>query len=241
MPLFDDLQALLAVQAVDTRIGRARQTLAVIDTGAQTAEAYASAKAHADGLRAQAVKAQTEQRDAELRLESIEAKAAQAQKNLFGGKVAGPRELENLQREIEMLGRQKNDAEETTLVAMETAAAQAASAAEAEAAATALADTYRKTRAVYKKRHAELSAEIAQAEKERAQAIKPVPPALLARYDAIRPKKNNVGVAVLQADETCGACHTRLNTGLLDEVKASAGTPLCEYCGRILVPEVPKQ
>lgn len=234
--LLKDLQALLAVQAVDSLIDRAKAALAALDTGASTAAAYNAAKAEADTLRAQATKAQAGQHDTEMRLQSIEEKTKQVQKTLFSGAVTGPRELENLQREIEMLGRQKGDNEEKVLEAMESASAAVAAAEKAEAGATALADKYRKTRTAYKERHAALSAEVAAHEKERADAARPVPPALLTRYDAIRARKGGLGAAPMNLDGTCGACHTRMNTGLDDDVRAGKAYQVCEYCGRLLVP-----
>jgi hypothetical protein len=236
MPLLDDLRALLAVQAVDTRIGRARAQLAALDTGAATAQDYHRADAEAKTRRAAATRAQAEQHDAEMRLQSIEAKTAQVQKTLFSGTVTGPRELENLQKEVEMLGRQKDDAETRVLEAMDAAGAQVAAAEAAEAASAALADRYRAIRNAYKERHAVLAAEIAAGEAERAEAVRAVPAPLLARYDAIRAKKNNLAVVPLDADGTCGACHTKLNSGLTDAVRAATEAQTCEYCGRLLVP-----
>lgn len=237
--LFDDLQALLAVQAVDARIGRAQATQRALDTGAALSEEYGRVKAEAEALRSAAGKAQATQRDAELHLQSLEAKAADIQKKLFSGKVTASKELENLQKEVEMLGRQRNEAETQVLEAMEPAGSQTAAANEAQAGLARLADRYRQVRVAYKERDAALAAEIAAAEKERARAAKQVSPAVLARYDAIRGKKNGVGAAALSPDGTCGACHTRIGSGLA--VAAAASVELCEYCGRILVPAPPTE
>ena len=236
MALFHDLQALHAVHAVDSKILRARKEIAALDTGSDLAAQYNTAKAEAERLRAAAVKAQAEQHDAEMRLQSIETKTAQVQKTLFSGTVTGPRELENLQKEIEMLGRQRGDVEETVLLAMDAAADQTKAADAAQAALDALAVRYRAVRNAYKERHAALSAEIAVWETERAAAAGPVPAGLLTRYDGLRAKKGGIGAAVIEADGTCGACHTRLNTGLVDDAKAAASVQVCEYCGRILIP-----
>ena len=236
MPLLDDLQALLDVQAVDTLTLRAQSTLAALDPGTTTAAAYNTAKTEAEKLRAAAVKAQVEQHDAEMRLQTIESKAAHVQTMLFGGTVTSAKELENLQKEGEMFGRQRGEAETKVLESMEAAGEQTAAAEAAETRVAALADHYRAIRAQYKERHAALSAEIAVHERERAEAIKPVPAALRSRYDALRVKKNGIGAATLAADGTCGGCHTRLNTGLTDEIKAGKDVQICEYCGRILVP-----
>jgi hypothetical protein len=239
MHLFNDLQALYALHLVDNKILRARATLAALDNGATLAAAYNAKKAEADPLRTAANKALAEQKDAELKLASIEAKAAQTHKSLFGGKVTTPKELENLQLELDSLGRQKAATEDKVLEAMETSGTRVSLAEAAEAELAAIAAKYRAVRAAYKKRHDELSAEIAGYERERAGAVSSVPAALLARYDGIRAKKSGVGAAPLQDDGSCGACHTRLNSDLVDDVKAAEAVQVCEHCGRILIRVAP--
>jgi exonuclease VII large subunit len=105
--LRDDLNALLAVQVIDTKIDRAKAAIAALDTGSRTAAAFNTQKAASESLRAAANKAQAEQKDAEMRLATVETKSAQVNKSLFSGTVTGSRELENLQRELEMLGARK--------------------------------------------------------------------------------------------------------------------------------------
>jgi len=239
MPLYNDLQALRDVLAADAKFLRAQAALAALDKGTKAAAAYNTTKAEADQLRAAANKAVTEQKDAEMRLASFEAKSVEVQKTLYAGKVTTPKELENLQKELEMLGRQKGDGETKVLEAMESAGAQVAQAEAAEARLAALADAYRAIRAAYKKRHAELSQEIAGYEKDRAAAVKVVPAALLARYEGLRAKKNGIGAAVVEADGACGACHMKLNTQLTDDTKAAETPQVCEYCGRLLIPAPP--
>lgn len=235
--LRDDLYALLALQVIDTKIDRAKLAVNALDTGARIASAFNAQKAASESLRAGANKAQAEQKDAEMRLSTIETKSAQVNKSMFSGTVTGSRELENLQRELEMLARQENDGEIKVLEAMEAVGESTAHAAEAEKALAVLAEQYRRTRAAYKERHAELTAEIAAEEAHRIAAAKAVPAALLTRYEAIRPKKNGVGATPLEADGvSCGGCHTQLNTTLLDDLRTANFVQTCEYCGRILVP-----
>jgi len=235
--LLADLTALLALQAIDTRIDRARAALAALDTGANAGAQFKTQQATAEAQRTTATKALAEQKDAEMRLASIETKAAQVTKTMFSGTVTGSRELENLQRELDMLKRQKDDAEGKVLEAMEVAGDATTAADGADKALAAAADQYRKVRAAFKERHTQLTEEIAAHEAERLPAAKAVSAALRSRYDAIRAKKNGIGVAALEDDDvTCGACHTRINTTLAADIKAAQTVQTCEYCGRILAP-----
>jgi len=234
----EDLQALLALQVVDSQLDRLKATLAALDTGAATAASYATGKAEFDKLKSTAIKTQTEQHDAEMRLQAIETKTTQVNKQLYESGAVSARDLKNLQMELDMLARQKGDAEEKVLIAMEAAAEADAFAKAKEAELTDLADVYRGLRSRYKTRSAELTAEIAAVTAQRATVAAPVPAPLLARYEQIRTRKGGVGAASLSPDDTCGACHIKLNAGLVDAIRAAGEPQLCEYCGRIMVPPI---
>jgi predicted nucleic acid-binding Zn-ribbon protein len=236
MALFHDLQALHAVHAVDSRILRARKEIAALDTGGELAAQYNAAKTETERLRAAAVKAQAEQHDSEMRLQSIETKTAQVQKTLFSGTVTGPRELETSRRKSRCSGgsaatpKRRSSWRWTPRRTRPKRRTTRRPPSMPSPSATGLCGipTRSGTRA--------LSAEIAVWETERAATAEPVPAALLTRYDGLRAKKGGIGAAVVEADGTCGACHTRLNTGLVDDAKAAAAVQVCEYCGRILIP-----
>ena len=236
MSLATDLQALLTLQGVDTRLDRARAALAALDTGAATAAAYNTGKAEFDTLKTAALKAQAAQHDAEMRLATIETKIAQSQKAMYGNAAINARELQNLQKEADMLAHQKADAEEKVLVAMEAASEASTRAQTREGELTLLADGYRKIRAAHKERSAVMVKEIAAIEAERADAARPVPAALLSRYETLRGKKQGVGAAPLLPNDDCGACHTHLNSTLTGAIREARDIQVCEYCARILVP-----
>lgn len=235
--LRDELLALAPLLEIDARIAKDKGTIGQLDTGAAIAAEYNGKKPAADALRSAANKAAAEQRDAELKLASIEEKASQVQKTLYGGTVRAPRELENLQKEVEMLARQKDAGEEAVLLAMDAAGEAEAAAKTAEAELTALAERYRKTRAIYQKRHAELTADIESLAAPRAAALAGVTDAeLLRRYDAVRAKKNGIGAALVSDDNRCGACHTGVSAHIADAVRDGKAIAACESCTRILIP-----
>lgn len=235
--LRDDLLSLLALQGIDSQLERAKATLAAADNGASALAAYNAQKKIAEGLRATATKAQSEQKDAELKLESIETKRKQVNKTLYGGSVSGSRELENLQKELEMLGRQKVTAEDVVLETMEAAAAAVATAEAAEKEQLACASRFKKTRAAFEAKSKELTAEIATLQAPRDAAAKEVSHKdLLARYDLLRGKKQGIGCSAVSQDDTCGACHTRVNSQSAYAARLGEEVTLCEHCHRILTP-----
>ena len=235
--LRDDLLALLALQAIDTQQERAKAALAAADNGTATLAAYTAKKKEAEGLRTLATKAHGEQKDAELKLESVETKRKQVNNTLYGGTVQGSRELKNLQKELEMLERQKSTLEDTVLLAMDVAGEALARAEVQEKEQNQCATRFKKVRAAYEARHKELTAELASLHAPRTAAAKEVTrPDLLARYDLLRSKKQGIGCAPVGDDNTCSACHIRVNSQSADAARMGEEITLCEHCQRILTP-----
>jgi uncharacterized protein len=231
------LQALLQLQLIDTRIDRLKAAIAVLDTGAQLAADYNKKKTEAVEKRSLANKAQAAQHETELKLSSIETKASQVNKTLYGGTVTGSRELDNLQKELEMLARQKSTVEDEVLTAMEAASEAVAAADTAEAELAALAQEYRKVRTAFQLRQEELTLQIDRLAPDRDDALQAVAnPNLLSRYDQIRGKRAGVGAALLGTDASCGACHTSVSSQQVEHALTGAIITVCENCGRILVP-----
>ena len=83
---------------------------------------------------------------------------------------------------------------------------------------------------------AEVDAELATVESERADAAGNVPDALLTEYEALRESGGGIGAARLEHG-TCQGCHMQLSAMELDRIKALPDDAAihCEECGRILV------
>lgn len=234
--LIDDMKTLLALQAVDTQMDRAKAAIAALDTGAALAAAYNSGKVEFDRLRTDALKAEAAQKEEELHLQSIEGKAAQVEKTLYGGTVTGGRELENLQKELDMLGRQKATSEEKILIAMEAANNALGMAREKEAQLTAIAAKYKETRAKFKEQHQALSEEQKRHEDERAALLARLDGELLKKYESVRARRNGIGVALLLDSGACGACYTVISKELSVAIRLERTLEACEFCGRYLLP-----
>ncbi|MEI6432735.1 MAG: C4-type zinc ribbon domain-containing protein [bacterium] len=234
--LLEDLHALLSVQAIDTRIERAKSALNTLDSGADIAAVYNAGKAEFDALRAAMVKAQSEQKDAELKLQSLEEKRTEVEKTLYSGGITASRELDSLNMQLDMLERQRGDFEETVLKAMDFSNVSLKNAQKAEARLLALAEKYKKVRAAYKQQAVKVAADVSEIEKERVGLITGITPTVLGRYDTIRMKRKGIGIALMGTDGACGACHTKLSSNLRDDVLVMKQPMTCEHCGRLLAP-----
>ena len=177
-----------------------------------------------------------EQAKAEGDVEQVRARIDRDRSRLDDGKVNSPRELENLQSEVQSLQRRQSDLEEIVLDVMErretAQAALAQATAEREELETELA-TVASTRDAAL---AELDEQSAKANARRAEVITAVPADLLDLYDRLRVQHGGVGAAALR-QRRCQGCNLNLNTVDVNTIRAAPDDEVlrCEECRRILV------
>ena len=163
--------------------------------------------------------------------------AAAAERRLYSGEIASPRELQALQADVEQLRRRQRSFEDQQLSAMERrepieerlAAAEAqlaAAEADAEAARGALSSA-----------EAAIDAEAATETSARDEVSGGIEGDLLEDYEQRRIKANGVGAARLVGN-TCQGCHLSIPATEVDRIRKSAGSTVayCDNCGCILVP-----
>ena len=177
-----------------------------------------------------------EQSKAEADVEQVRARIERDRSRLDGGMVNSPRELENLQSEVQSLHRRQSDLEEVVLDVMErleTAQGDLARAtAEREQLATQLTDvTAARDAAV-----GELGEQSVKAADRRVEIASAIPADLLDLYDKLRAQHGGVGAAALRL-RRCQGCNLTLNTVDLNAIRAAPEDEVlrCEECRRILV------
>ncbi len=231
----ETLGALYAVQQIDTQVQRARKTQAGLDNGTAAGAASDAANAEAQRKKAEMHKLAGELKDSELKLETVEGKRKSYQQKLYQGTITNARELANIEKEIEALGRQQSDLDGRILTLMdETESASAVSAA-AEAAAKTAEGHQAEVLAAYRSRYDALALELTDLARQREEAAARVEDkAALKRYDELRAKLSGIGIAKIEGD-TCGGCRMKLGSALIKSVKEAALMQTCENCGRLLL------
>ncbi len=234
----EHLTALYALQQLDTAIDLIKKQIAALDPGRAERAVYQAAKqAHAEAL-ARLHSIQASVLDAELERKSIEAKNAEEEKRLYSGSVRAPKELQAMQDEIAMFGRQIARLDER--IQTETSEREAATKAEADAkrklrAATAALkarqEAYKEAGETLGNRGRELTA-------QRKAAAAGITPAFLESYEKIRALKGGVAVAALIEDGICDGCRMKIPNAQKVQVNEGNQTILCDNCRRILIPGV---
>jgi predicted nucleic acid-binding Zn-ribbon protein len=177
-----------------------------------------------------------EQVKAEADVEQVRARIDRDRQRLDGGMVSSPRELENLQSEVQSLHRRQSDLEEIVLDVMERRETAQAGLRQATAGREQLGIELVAVTAARDKALAELAEQSVQASDRRVQVVAAIPAELLELYDKLRASHGGVGAAALR-HRSCQGCNLALNTVDLNAIRAAPDDEVlrCEECRRILV------
>ena len=236
----DELEALLLVQEHDLardRLRHRRVSLperAELDARAAQLRSLEVAALETRGQRDE-VLANERRLDDEAR--TLGARADQGNAKLYSGTVNSPRELLDMQADVDMLLRQRSDLEDQELEVMEareTLDAQLAALEGEIAVVTADAD---RLRGVITASEAEIDEELAKEDTARAQQAAAVPAPLLTDYERRRAQNKGAGAARL-VGTSCTACHLSIPSTEAEAIRKGAGAVVayCDNCGAILVP-----
>jgi uncharacterized protein len=187
-------------------------------------------------LQAQEGDLRREQVKAEADVEQVRTRIDRDRVRLDAGQVSSPRELENLQSEIESLHRRQSDLEEVVLDVMERQETtgsrfQAAGAEREQVGADAAVAIASRNTAL-----AEIGEQAGKAADRRAAVLADEPADLVDLYERLRVQHGGVGAAALRRGR-CEGCHLSLNTVDLNAIRAAPADEVlrCEECRRILV------
>ncbi len=167
-------------------------------------------------------------------LDLTDKKRATEEMRMFAGGLSA-KDLENLQREVEMLGRQIDAAEEEILGLLEVRDTQDAALLETTSALAIAEAGSSELEAAIADQWREIDAEVAGQQERRNDFVPLIPAELLELYEELRPTKEGIGAARL-VEGVCGGCHLSLSPAERIEVLRE-DPPRCLQCRRILVPQ----
>jgi uncharacterized protein len=177
-----------------------------------------------------------EQAKAEADVEQVRNRIERDRTRLDAGQVSSPRELENLQSEVESLHRRQSDLEEVVLDVMERRESIEARQQDATAELAGLGTELEQLTARRDVALADLAELTGKASDRRASVVADEPADLLDLYERLRAQHGGVGAAALRRGQ-CQGCHLTLNTVDLKAIRAAEPDEVlrCEECRRILV------
>jgi predicted nucleic acid-binding Zn-ribbon protein len=177
-----------------------------------------------------------EQNKAEADVEQVRSRIDRDRQRLDGGMISSPKELENLQSEVQSLQRRQSDLEEIVLDVMERREGNQAGLDAAVAERASVGAELETVTAARDAALGELDEQAAKASAKRAQVVEVMPGDLVELYDKLRAQHGGVGAAALRL-RRCQGCNLTLNTVDLNAMKDAPDDEVlrCEECRRILV------
>lgn len=230
--------ALLAVQEHDTALDQLRHQSETLPERASLDAVMgelAGLEREASEVQGERQRLARDQQRIEDEVTTLNEKAAQSDKVLYGGTISNPRELQALQDEIGSLKRRISRLEDDELELMEATEPLDARLAVLTGQRGDLDEKAGQLRATIAEAEADIGAQIEVQQSERARVSAEVDPSLLAEYDELRPRLGGIAIAPLVGSR-CGGCHLTLPAVEVDRIKKLApdDTVRCEECGRLL-------
>ncbi len=228
------IHQLYKLQETDVEIREKTKRLKEVMAAQQESQALLAARARRDTAVTDHQQWQSKHNDLTLELTSLRNKAKNSETRLYSGKVTNPKELTDLQHEIESLGRRADVQDEEVLEALlylEEAEA------EKEAAEAAYTDTFakwEKSVADYKVEQNEVALRIHKLMQTRKEQASVIDAKSLQEYEALAKKKNGIAIARLRVD-MCLGCRLTVSANQVKQAKQGEKV-YCGGCGRILYP-----
>jgi predicted nucleic acid-binding Zn-ribbon protein len=221
------------LQRVDSQIDQIEARLAEIERLLSEDERIRNARQEVEDSRRDLEISRQALRAIEHNAHETRIKAEQSEASLYGGSIRNPKELQDLQREIDSLKRHLSALEDEQLQAMldqEEMEKKYQSA--QDKLNRAVAEVTQQKAGLAGERDS-LSKKRQSLEAERSAALGPVLPQNLETYIRIREQKKGIAVTAVDED-TCAICGAEVRLGEGQAARMQSNLHFCTSCGRIL-------
>ena len=234
-PIMARIADLWRLQEIDTALDAARGSLEAAREEMRPSDDVAATQAALDEQMQRLRNAEATYRDLELQAEDLKSKVTPAEQKLYGGTVKNPKELQDLQKDIDQLKRQLSAVEDRDLEAMGELEAAQKSTETLRIELASLERTWNEEQAELRRREGNLAAEIERLEAERAEQASGIDAETMRTYEHVRRTHQGRGMARLDRN-LCLGCRITLPTNVVNRARAGGALVQCPNCERILFP-----
>lgn len=224
---------LYALQETDLAIDAARQRLAETESRLGETEELRAQREEVARRREELAGLRHRQREEEREVEELRRKAKAVEDKLYGGTVRNPKELQDLQEDLEALKRQLSRREDALLNLMLQVEEAERLLGEAEARLAETEAVWRDEQASLLAEKGRLEEELSRLEGERARQVVKVDASTLGLYDALRARRQGRAVARVERG-MCQGCRISLPMSVLQRLRSGNALVQCVSCERIL-------
>ena len=225
---------LFALQELDLRRDARRAVIADVDTRLGETEELISARAEVEQAEAKLAGLRREQRDVEVQLEDLDAKIGPIETKLYGGSIRNPKELTDLQKEVDLLKGRRGKLDDAGLTSMERVEVAHDLLVMAQKRLSSVTAEWQADQEELRRTRARAEQEAQELDADRGRRTATMDAAPLALYERLRSLKQ--GRALARAERnSCGGCRISLPTHVMQRVRAGGELVQCPSCERILV------
>lgn len=225
-------RVLYDLQQIDTEIRTKKKRLGEVLQAQKEPPALMQAKENAAGIDATLHKQRAHHNDLTLELKGLNDKVKRSEDRLYSGNVKNPKELADLQHEIEALGRRRSTLETESLEAMMAVEETQAIKQKADADVQRLTGDWQASVVQLKEEQQALAVRLNVLLGKRTQQAALVEPKMMQDYDRLSAAKHGLAVARL-ANNKCQGCQVTVPEHIRRD--ADQGKIVhCDSCGRLL-------
>ena len=219
------------LQAIELEIESKEQALAESTSQLGERETLDRAQAKLSTAQQHLEELKKKQQSQEWEVDDLGAKIAAAKETLYSGRIKNPKELSNLQHEVDGLEARRRQLEDEALAVMEQVEEATANLATMESELKIAEDEWRNKQKKLSAEIARLKDELSQLKHERQLSLAEIDPGAVDFYYQLKKQKGRP-VARVEQGMCCG-CRLSLSTAELQRVKGNSLVQ-CSSCRRIL-------
>lgn len=229
-----DVLALYRIQQLELEIIDQTKRIKAIDLQLEDNAGLHEAEAAFEAAKVAFDEAVKHANEMNLEIATLIDKKQNSETRLYSGEVTNPKEMQDLQMEIESLARRNNVLDDELLRIISHRDACQATLNECEGALNDIGEERKEENKNLLKEKKSLASTVKKQLSQRKASVAELPAELFKTYIVLRAKKANRPVSVLR-DDACTICGIEQNSTVITAINRSSDLVNCQSCGRILI------
>jgi predicted nucleic acid-binding Zn-ribbon protein len=225
---------LYALQEIDLQRDARRAIVADVEARLGETDVLAEARETAEDSVAALERLRRRQREFEAELQDLDAKIKPMETRLYDGSVRNPKELTDLQKELNSFKERRDKLDEQGIALIESVDASTRSLETAQDEVKRLEAEWREDQVALNETKAKAESELTTLDRQRGQHTKGMDVGALGMYEQLRGTKQGRAVARVERG-ICHGCRVTLPTHLTQRLRIGRDLVQCPRCERILV------
>jgi len=224
---------LYALQEIDSALDACKASLVDVESRLGEADELVEVRQRALERQEALREVEKQQREQEWQIDDLRQKIEPLEKKLYGGTIRNPKELADLQQDVESLRRRQRGLEDRDLEIMVAVEEAQKEANEAQRALSETEEAWNAEQERLRQEQASLHQEIGDLEARHTEQVRLIEPATITLYEALRATRQGRAVAKVERG-MCQGCRISLPMNVVHRVRSGAELVQCTSCERIL-------